>query len=296
MFKSGFVAINGRPNVGKSTLLNKLLGHKIVIMSPKAQTTRNAIQGVYNEIDCQIVFIDTPGIHKPHNKLGEYMNKAAIGATREVEAILLLNDISEELGSGDNFVMDTLKNSETPVILVINKIDLVSKEKLHERIEMLKDQMKFHAIVPISAKTGENTDELLKAIKELLPEGPKYYPEGMNSDHPEAFIIAELIREKILKLTKEEIPHSVAVTIEKMRIDSKGKLNIDATIVVERDSQKKIIIGKQGSMIKNIGILARKDIESLLGNKVNLSTFVRVEKDWRNNLTYLKEFGYRGDK
>ncbi len=292
-FKSGFVAINGRPNVGKSTLLNRILGHKLAIISPKAQTTRNAIQGVYNDRECQIVFIDTPGLHKPHDKLGEYMNSTALAATRSVEAILLMNDITETIGPGDNYVFETLKKLKIPVILIINKIDLVKKDAIIQRIEQLKGIMDFHAIIPLSSLSGENVDELLNTLLDLLPEGPKYYPDNMISDHPEEFVIAELIREKILKLTKEEIPHSVAVIIERNRKNSKGIVQIDAAIIVERDSQKKIIIGHNGNMIKQIGILARQDIESLLGSKVNLSTFVRVEKDWRNNLVYLKEFGYK---
>lgn len=292
-FKSGFVAINGRPNVGKSTLLNHFLGHKVAIMSPKAQTTRNVIQGIYNEDNCQIIFIDTPGIHKPHTKLGEYMNNSALGASRDVEAILILNDITEDFGPGDNYVIENLKQRKSPVIYVINKVDLVNKEKVLARIDQVKNLMDFKAIIPVSAKKGTNCDDLLKTLKDLMPDGPKYYPESVISDHPESFIISELIREKILFFTQEEVPHSVAVILEKNEKQKNGKVAIAATIIVERASQKKIIIGHGGSMIKKIGIAARKDIESLLGSKVILTTFVRVEEDWRNRTKYLKEFGYR---
>ena len=295
-FKAGFVAISGRPNVGKSTLLNHFLGHKLAIMSPKAQTTRNVIQGVYNEPDCQIIFIDTPGLHKAHNQLGKYMNQVASGATKNVEAILLLNDITEDFGTGDEYVINGLKDTKIPVIFVINKVDLVQKEKVLQRIDVVRQLMDFYAIVPVSAKKGDNCDDLLKTIKELIPEGPQYYPKDVLSDHPEEFVIAELIREKILLFTQEEVPHSVAVIVERNHKKKNGTVEIDATIIVERDSQKKIIIGHGGSMIKKIGIYARRDIESLLGSKVILNTFVRVESDWRNSAKYLKEFGYSGDK
>ncbi|MDD4123494.1 MAG: GTPase Era [Bacilli bacterium] len=295
-FKSGFVAISGRPNVGKSTLLNNIIKQKIAIMSPKAQTTRNTIHGVYNDTDTQIIFIDTPGVHKPHNKLGEIMNASAIGATRDVEAIIFLVSSCDEIGKGDEYLLNILKDQKAPVILVLNKIDLISKEEIFLKIVEWKKMFNFDNIVPLSAKSGENVDELLKIIKNLLPEGPKYYPNDVISDHPEEFIMAELIREKILLLTRDEIPHSIAVIIENIEKKSNGKIDVNASIIVERSSQKAIIIGKNGSMIKNIGIMSRKDIEHLLGSKINLELFVRVEKNWRNDFRYLKEFGYKGEK
>lgn len=294
-FRSGFVAISGRPNVGKSTLLNRILGRKIAIMSAKAQTTRDAIQGVYNEDDLQIVFIDTPGIHKPRNKLGKYMNIAALSATKEVDVIILMDDITAEFGPGDKYVIENLKDVATPIIYVINKVDAVRKEKVLLRIDEVKDLAPFAAIIPVSAKTGDNCDDLMKTIKSYIKEGPRYYPVDVISDHPQSFVVGELIREKILFFTQEEVPHSVAVVLDKMEKKKNGVYDISATIVVERDSQKKIIVGRAGAMIKKIGVAARKDIEKLLGGKVNLSTFVRVEKDWRNRAEYLKEFGYRGE-
>jgi len=295
-FKSGFVAISGRPNVGKSTLLNNIIKHKIAIMSPKAQTTRNTIHGVYNDEDTQIIFIDTPGVHKPHNKLGEIMNASAIGATRDVEAIIFLVSVSNEIGKGDEYLLNILKNQKIPVLLVLNKIDLVSKEDIFLKIVEWKKMFDFDNIIPVSSKKGENVDKLLKIIKKMLPVGPKYYPDDVISDHPEEFIMAELIREKILFLTRDEIPHSIAVIIENIESKKNGKIDVNASIIVERDSQKAIIIGKGGSMIKNIGIMSRRDIEHLLGSKINLELFVRVEKNWRNEFRYLKEFGYKGER
>ncbi|MFA7156156.1 MAG: GTPase Era [Bacilli bacterium] len=295
-FKSGFVAISGRPNVGKSTLLNNIIKHKIAIMSPKAQTTRNTIHGVYNDEDTQIIFIDTPGVHKPHNKLGEIMNASAIGATRDVEAIIFLVSVSDEIGKGDEYLLNILKNQKIPVLLVLNKIDLVSKEDIFLKIVEWKKMFDFDNIIPVSSKKGENVDKLLKIIKKMLPVGPKYYPDDVISDHPEEFIMAELIREKILFLTRDEIPHSIAVIIENIESKKNGKIDVNASIIVERDSQKAIIIGKGGSMIKNIGIMSRRDIEHLLGSKINLELFVRVEKNWRNEFRYLKEFGYKGER
>ena len=295
-FKSGFVAISGRPNVGKSTLLNNIIKHKIAIMSPKAQTTRNTIHGVYNDEDTQIIFIDTPGVHKPHNKLGEIMNASAIGATRDVEAIIFLVSVSNEIGKGDEYLLNILKNQKIPVLLVLNKIDLVSKEDIFLKIVEWKKMFDFDNIIPVSSKKGENVDKLLKIIKKMLPVGPKYYPDDVISDHPEEFIMAELIREKILFLTRDEIPHSIAVIIENIESKKNGKIDVNASIIVERDSQKAIIIGKGGSMIKNIGIMSRRDIEHLLGSKINLELFVKVEKNWRNEFRYLKEFGYKGER
>ena len=292
MFKSGFVAICGRPNVGKSTLMNGLIKHKIAIISPKSQTTRNKIQGVLTDEDCQIIFIDTPGIHKPHNKLSENLNKMAFSATRDVECIVFLVDGSEEFGVGDSYIIEKLKNAKVPVFLVINKIDKLKPGTVKDLESHFKKLYNFEKIIPISALNLENTDTLVEEIKKILPEGPKYYPDGFLSDHPEEFVMAELIREKILYFTHDEIPHSVAVEIESIKKLKSGHLDVSAVIVVERKSQKGIIIGKAGAMIKKIGVAARKDMESLLGNKIYLTTFVKVEEDWRNSVHHLKEYGY----
>lgn len=295
MFKSGFVAICGRPNVGKSTLMNGLIKHKIAIMSPKSQTTRNKIQGVLTDEDAQIIFIDTPGIHKPHNRLSENMNKMAFSATKDVECIIFMVDGSEEFGVGDSFIVDKLKSVNVPVFLVINKIDKLKPGTVEDLKHHFKKLYNFKKIIPISALNLENTDTLLEEIKNILPEGPKYYPDGYLSDHPEEFVMAELIREKILYFTHDEIPHSVAIEIESIKKMKSGHLDVSAVIVVERNSQKGIIIGKNGAMIKKIGVAARKDMESLLGNKIYLTTFVKVEEDWRNSIHRLKEYGYNNN-
>ena len=292
MFKSGFVAICGRPNVGKSTLMNGLIKHKIAIISPKSQTTRNKIQGVLTDNDSQIIFIDTPGIHKPHNKLSENLNKMAFSATKDVECIVLMVDGSEEFGVGDSYIIEKLKNAKVPVFLVINKIDKLKPGTVKDLEHHYKKLYDFKKIIPISALNLENTDMLVEEIKNILPEGSKYYPDGFLSDHPEEFVMAELIREKILYFTHDEIPHSVAVEIESIKRLKSGHLDVSAVIVVERKSQKGIVIGKNGTMIKKIGVAARKDMESLLGNKIYLSTFVKVEEDWRNSSHHLKEYGY----
>jgi len=292
MFKSGFVAICGRPNVGKSTLMNGLIKHKIAIISPKSQTTRNKIQGVLTDEDSQIIFIDTPGIHKPHNKLSENLNKMAFSATRDVECIVFMVDGSEEFGVGDSFIIEKLKNAKVPVFLVINKIDKLKPGTVKDLEHHFRKLFNFEKIIPISALNLENTDILIEEIKKILPEGPKYYPDGFLSDHPESFVMAELIREKILYFTHDEIPHSVAIEIEEIKKLKSGYLDVSAVIIVERKSQKGIIIGKGGTMIKKIGVAARKDMESLLGNKIYLTTFVKVEEDWRNSVHRLKEYGY----
>ena len=293
MFKSGFVSLNGRPNVGKSTLVNALVGSKICIMSSKAQTTRNKISAVYNDDDSQIIFIDTPGIHKPHNKLGEFMNKEALSACKDVDKVIMIIDGSVPFGSGDEYVLESLKGKD--VILVINKIDLIKKDDLFILIKDLKEKYHFKNIVPLSAKTKENVDELIKLIKDDLEEGPQYYPLDMISDHPEEFLIGELVREKMLYLLKDEVPHSVACYCESIKRGPRNYLDISVVIVVERESQKGIVIGKGGQMIKKIGILARKDIENLLGNNVNLTTFVKVRENWRDTPSRLREFGYKDE-
>ncbi len=292
-FKSGFVAIIGRPNVGKSTLMNNIIGQKIAIMSDKPQTTRNKIHGVYTSEQGQIVFLDTPGIHKPTSKLGDYMMKVAHSTLGEVDAVLFLADASEGLGGGDRYIIEQLKSVGTPVILVLNKIDKLHPEELLPIIVNYKDLYDFAEIVPISALHGNNVTTLLEQIVKYLPEGPQYYPADQVTDHPEQFVCAELIREKILQLTREEIPHSIAVQIEDMRVQDNGLVRISAVIFVERDSQKGIIIGKSGALLKEIGQKARHDIETLLGSKTFLELWVKVKKDWRNQERVLRDLGFR---
>ncbi len=284
-----------RPNVGKSTLMNHLIGQKIAIMSDKPQTTRNKIHGVYTTNDTQIVFLDTPGIHKPQSKLGNYMMQTAESALREVEAALFLIDASEGLGGGDRFIIEQLKKVKTPVFLVMNKIDKVLPEQLLPMITQYNELHEFAEIVPISALKGNNVDTLLEQLSRYLPEGPQYYPADQITDHPEQFVCSELIREKILHMTREEIPHSIAVTIEDMRVKENGVVYIGAVIFVERDSQKGIIIGKKGELLKEVGKQARKDIEALLGSRIYLELWVKVKKDWRNQERVLKDLGYRHD-
>ncbi|MBO0476874.1 GTPase Era [Vagococcus sp. DIV0080] len=292
-FKSGFVAIIGRPNVGKSTLLNRVVAQKIAIMSDKAQTTRNKIQGVHTTENEQIIFIDTPGIHKPKTKLGDFMVETAYSALREVDAILFMVSADMPRGRGDDFIIERLKNSDAPIYLIINKIDTIHPDALLPIIEDYRQQLDFKEIIPISATEGNNVDRLLETLTNDLPEGPQFYPEDQVTDHPEYFIVSELIREKALHLTEQEVPHSIAVITESMKRDEFDKVHIQATIIVERDSQKGIIIGKGGKMLKNIGIKSRKDIENLLGNKVYLELWVKVQKNWRDKQKDLQNFGYK---
>ncbi|BBI34724.1 GTPase Era [Cohnella abietis] len=295
-FKSGFVAIVGRPNAGKSTLMNQVIGQKIAIMSDKPQTTRNKIHGVYTTDDVQIVFLDTPGITKPNSKLGNYMLKAAESAFNEVEAILFLTDVTEPVGGGDRYIIEQLKKvRDTPVFLVLNKIDKIHPEALLPIIDKYRKLMDFTEIVPVSALQGNNVNALLEQVSKYLAEGPMYYPADQVTDHPEQFVCAELIREKLLHLTREEIPHSIAVEIESMSVADNGLVNIGAVIFVERDSQKGIIIGKNGALLKEVGKLARQDMERLLGSKIFLELWVKVNKDWRNRDSILKTLGYRND-
>lgn len=294
-FKSGFVAIVGRPNVGKSTLMNQIIGQKIAIMSDKPQTTRNKIHGVYTSEEMQIVFLDTPGIHKRQSKLGDFMNSTALNTLGEVEAVLFLVDAAEGLGGGDRFIAERMKEVRTPVILVLNKIDRIVPEQLLPMIDEYRKLHDFAEIIPISAKMGNNVDTLLEQISKYLPQGPQYYPDDQITDHPEQFVCAELIREKILNLTREEVPHSIAVSIEDMRVESNGFVRMSAVIFVERDSQKGIIIGKQGALLKEVGKLARHDIENLLGSKIFLELWVKVKKDWRNQDRVLKDLGFHRD-
>lgn len=291
--KSGFVAIVGRPNVGKSTLLNRIVGQKIAIMSDKAQTTRNKIQGVYTTEETQIVFIDTPGIHKPKSRLGDFMVETAYSALREVDVVLFMISADQKRGKGDDFIIERLKKSNVPVFLVVNKLDKVQPDQLLLTIEDYAKQMEFAEVVPISATEGNNFETLMHIIEDKLPEGPQYFPEDQITDHPEYFIVAELIREKILLLTRDEIPHSVAVVVDSMKRNDQDKVEIQATIIVERDSQKGIVIGKGGKMMKQIGTKARQDIEHLLGDKVFLELWVKVQKDWRDKQRYLTDYGYK---
>lgn len=295
-FKSGFVSIIGRPNVGKSTLLNYVIGQKIAIMSDKPQTTRNKVQGVYTENDAQIIFIDTPGIHKPKHKLGDFMMKVAYQTLREVDLILFVVDAKEGFGGGDQFIIEQLQNVKTPVFLVINKIDLIHPDQLIQFIDQYREKYDFAEIIPISALQGNNINTLKEQIIEYLEEGPQFYPADQVTDHPERFIVSELIREKVLHLTREEIPHSIAVGIEQMKEREGGTVYIGATIVVERSSQKGIIIGKQGTMLREIGKRARGDIEALLGSKIFLELWVKVQKDWRNKPGFLRDFGFSEDE
>ncbi|HKZ46751.1 MAG TPA: GTPase Era [Thermodesulfobacteriota bacterium] len=310
-FKSGFVSIIGRPNVGKSTLLNAILGEKIAIVSPKPQTTRNRIRGIKNMEDAQIIFLDTPGIHSDKGYLNEFMIKEAISAIEDVDVIIYLVEASKTLEKDDSLIIDNLRRIKSPVILGINKTDITRKDNILPLINEYSKLYSFKEIIPISATRGEGIETLVKIVVELLPEGPKYFPEDILTDLPERFIVAEIVREKIFKLTRQEIPYSTAVVIDSFKENpklvpaepapavvsrgnkqGKGLVSISATINVERDSQKGIIIGKGGKMLKEIGTLSRIDIEKLLGAKVYLELFVKVEKDWTKDKKLLKEFGY----
>lgn len=292
-YKSGFVSIIGRPNVGKSTLMNNIVGEKIAIMSDKPQTTRNTIQAVYTDEEAQIVFLDTPGIHKPKNKLGEMMVKSAEDAFKNVDCIIFVVDDSKKIGKGDSMIIEDLKKTKTPVFLVINKIDkLENKEELFELIKMYDEIGVFKEIIPTSALKGSNIEELVSVIKSRLSEGPKYFPDYMVTDQPERILVSELIREKILLYTNEEVPHGVAVNIEKMKKrKNKDMIDISAVIYCERDSHKGIIIGKGGRKLKGIGKSAREEIEFLLGSQVNLQLWVKVKENWRNLTNYINDFG-----
>lgn len=294
--KSGFVTIIGRPNVGKSTLLNQIIGQKIAIMSEKPQTTRNKIRAIYTDQEKgQIIFIDTPGIHKPKSKLGTYMMNITLTSLQEVDLILYLIDVTEEFGAGERFIIEQLKEVRgTPIYLILNKIDLIHPELLLPIIDKYRFHLNFAEIIPISALKGNNLETLLDLIFNILPEGPFYYPADQIVDYPERFIIAELIREKILHNTREEIPHSIAVVIESIQpgTENPDTVTINAVIYIEKQSQKGIIIGKNGNMLKEIGKQARIDIENLLGTRIYLELWVKVKDDWRNKEHLLKEFGY----
>lgn len=295
-YRSGFAALIGRPNVGKSTLLNNLIGQKIAIMSDKPQTTRTKIQGVYTDADAQIVFMDTPGIHKPKHKLGEYMVQVARNSLSGVDVILYVFDVTQEFGAGEEFILQLLHEVSTPVFLILNKIDLLPKVNLLPLIQDLSLRFSFSEIIPVSAVTGENLDHLVRVLKSYLPEGPQYYPEGMVTDQPERFVMAEIIREKVLQLTREEIPHAVAVQIQELIQRSEDTVYVGAVIYVERDSQKGIVIGKGGQMLKEIGQRSRLEIEHLLGSKIFLDLRVKVKPGWRRREGDLRALGYDARK
>lgn len=294
-FHSGFAALIGRPNVGKSTLMNHLIGQKIAITSDKPQTTRNRIQTVYTDEEAQVIFLDTPGIHKAKNKLGNYMVSVAENTLKEVDVILWLVEPTTYIGAGEQHIIEKLKTVKTPVVLVINKVDTIKKEEILKFIDTYRKELNFSDIVPVSALKGSNTDELMRVIKKYLPEGPMYYDEDTVTDQPMRQIAAELIREKALKCLDDEIPHGIAVLIDTMKERPNGLYDIEASIVCERDSHKGIIIGKQGSMLKKIGSAARYEIEALMGTKVNLQLWVKVRKEWRDSDLYLKNYGYRDE-
>ncbi|MGM9907627.1 GTPase Era [Limosilactobacillus sp.] len=292
-YKSGFVALIGRPNVGKSTLLNYIVGQKVAIMSNVAQTTRNKIQGIYTSPEAQIIFIDTPGVHKPATKLGDFMERSTMSALDEVDAVLFVVSATDKRGPGDDFIINRLKQVKQPIYLVVNKIDQVSPNDLPDIVAQYQDALPFKAVVPVSALQGNNVNNLLNEIIAGLPHGPQYYPADQISDHPERFVIAEMIREKIFMLTREEVPHSVAVDVTSIKREDEEHIHISANIIVERPGQKGIIIGKKGQMLKKIGTMARQDIEHLLGDKVFLQLWVKVVPNWRDKSAMLKDYGYR---
>lgn len=292
-YKSGFVSIVGRPNVGKSTLMNNMVGEKIAIMSDKPQTTRNTIQAVYTDEQAQIVFLDTPGIHKPKNKLGQMMVKSAEESFKNVDCILFVVDDSDKIGKGDSMIIDNLRKAKVPVFLVINKVDkIANKEDIFDLIKMYDQEGVFKEIIPVSALKNSNIDSLIKAIKQTLDVGPKYFPDYMVTDQPERVLVAELIREKVLQYTNDEVPHGIAIEIEKMKVrKDKDIVDVSAVIYCERNSHKGIIIGKNGRKLKGIGKSAREEIEFLLDTKVNLQLWVKVKENWRNLTNFITDFG-----
>ncbi len=292
-FFSGFVAVAGRPNVGKSTLLNRVIGQKVSIVSAKPQTTRNQVQCVLTRADFQMIFLDTPGIHKPRHKLGDYMVKTALAAWEGADGILFVVDGAAGIGGGDEFIAARLAQVETPVVLAVNKVDRLDENGIAAALSKAGELGRFHAILPVAAAIGYNVDKLVKVLRQLLPEGPRYFPDDMVSDHPEQFIVAELVREQVLRCTGEEVPHSVAVQVESL--DYRAEQNLThayAVIYVERESQKGILIGKGGSMLQKVGSAARREIEALLGTQVFLQLHVKVREGWRNRAGALREFGY----
>lgn len=293
MFKSGFITIIGRPNVGKSTLLNHIMEEKLSIVSSKPQTTRNNIQTILTDKESQIIFVDTPGIHKPRHKLGEYMVNVATDALKEVDVVLFLTTPEGEFGKGDEYILNQLETAKVPVFLVVNKIDENTQERVAKTLQIYSEKFKFVEIIPISAAKGKNVDKLMELVKNYIPEGPMYYPEDMITDQQERFIVAETIREKALRLLSEEVPHGIGVDIITMKKKENGAYEINADMLCEKDSHKGIVIGKNGEMLKKITQYARQDLETFLQCKVYLKIWVRVKKDWRDNNTVLRELGYK---
>ncbi|MCI1632458.1 MAG: GTPase Era [Liquorilactobacillus nagelii] len=290
---SGFVAIIGRPNVGKSTFLNRIVGQKVAIMSDKAQTTRNKIQGIYTTNESQVIFIDTPGIHKPQSRLGDYMVQSALSTLNEVDAVLFMVNATQKRGRGDDFIIERLKQVKKPIYLVVNKIDQIHPDDLLPFVADFQHALNFQEVYPISALEGINCEELLTAVVDQLPAGPQYYPEDQVTDHPERFIVGELVREQVLAMTRQEVPHSVAVVVERINRQDEQKILVQASIIVERSSQKGILIGHGGLMLKRIGTQARKQIELLLGDRVYLELWVKVQKNWRDKKVDLQALGYQ---
>ncbi len=293
MFKSGYVTIVGRPNVGKSTLLNLFMGEKLSIVSNKPQTTRNNIQTILTGDDYQIVFVDTPGIHKPKHKLGEYMVNSAKDSIKEVDLVLFLTTPEGDLGRGDKYIIEQLKAQKAPVIFILNKIDEATQDKVAQTLVKYSKEFDFAEIIPISAIKGKNTDKLVELMVKYMPEGPKYYPDDMITDVQEKFVVSEIVREKALRTLSEEVPHGIAVDIIQMKQDKNGKYNIEVDLICEKDSHKGIIIGKNGQTLKKIGETARYEIERFLRSRVNIKIWVKVRKEWRDNNTLLKELGYK---
>lgn len=293
MIKSGFITIIGRPNVGKSTLLNSIMGEKLSIVSCKPQTTRNSIQTILTRDDFQLIFVDTPGIHKPKHKLGNYMVKVAESSVKDVDLILFLITPDVEVGKGDRYILEQLKKENIPVFLVVNKIDENPQEKVAQTLKNYSEIFDFAEIIPISALKQKNVKELVELMVKYMPEGPKYYPDDMITDKQEKFVVSEIIREKALRLLSKEVPHGIAVDILSMKKNSKGLYNIEATILCEKESHKRIIIGKKGAMLKKISTYAREDIEKFLDSKVYLEVWVKVKKEWRDSDRLLKELGYK---
>src|SRR5699024_3696298 len=294
--RSGFVTLVGRPNVGKSTLLNNIIGQKVSIISDKIQTTRTLVQGILSDEDSQIIFIDTPGIHKPKHRLGDYMVDVSLQTLADVDIVLFMVNATEGYGKGDQFILDKLNKIDKPIFLIINKVDQIHPDALFPIIEQYKDTCKFEEIIPISALNGNNVDKLLELLKEHLIVGPKYFDENQVTDKTDRFIISELIREKVLTYTEEEVPHSINVLIEDVTRNDQDKLQIQASIIVERESQKGILIGKKGSMLKRIGQSARRDIEQFLDEKIFLDLWIKVKKDWRNKPSLLTQYGFYLDE
>ncbi|MGG7176515.1 GTPase Era [Clostridium paraputrificum] len=296
MFKSGFVTIVGRPNVGKSTLMNYIMGEKLSIVSNKPQTTRNNIQTILTTDNYQIVFVDTPGIHKPKHKLGEYMVNSAKESMKEVDLVLFLTNPDDEIGRGDKFILESLKNSKAPVFLVLNKVDENTQDRVAGSLALFSQEFSFKEIIPISALKGKNVDTLLKLMVENLPEGPQYYPEDMITDVQEKFVVSEIVREKALRTLRDEVPHGIAVDVIQMKQSENGTYHIEVDLICEKDSHKGIIIGKNGQSLKKIGETARYELERFLRTKVNIKIWVKVRKEWRDNQNLLKELGYKRKK